>query len=134
MRAKPRRDAAFAGAFAAVIAVAALTFDPTTTVELLRARAFDRILDLTARPAATVPRIVVIDIDGASLDRIGAWPWRRERIAALIDAARRAGAAAIGIDILFATPDSQSPAALARQLAEATGDARVRDLAATLPG
>ena len=134
MRAKPRRNAAFAGAFAAVVAVAALTFDPTTTVELLRARAFDRILDLTARPAATGPRIVVIDIDGASLDRVGAWPWRRERIAALIDAARRAGAAAIGVDILFATPESQSPAALARQLAEATGDARVGELAAALPG
>ncbi len=131
MRARPRRDAVLAGALAAAVVVAALALDPSATVDLLRARVFDRMLDAFGRPGAA-PRIIVIDIDEASLERVGPWPWRRERIAALIDAARAAGASAIGVDILFAAPETQSPAALARQLADETGDAKARELAASL--
>src|SRR5579863_1947049 len=127
MRSEPRRDAILAGVVAAAAVIAALALAPTATVELLRARA----LGATA-PRGPAPRIVVIDIDAASLERVGPWPWRRERIAALIDAARAAGAAAIGVDILFAAPETQSPAALARRLAAETGNAAVHDLAASL--
>ncbi len=70
-------------------------------------------------------RVVVLDIDRRSLAREGAVALaaRADR-AADRSRARAAGAAAIGVDILFATPDSQSPAALARKLADASGDAR----------
>ena len=61
--------------------VAPLALDPTPTVELLRARVFDRLLGLAAPPLRGGPRIVVIDIDEDSLERLGPWPWRRERIA-----------------------------------------------------
>jgi adenylate cyclase len=95
--------------------VAALASDPGDAVSLLRARAFDRMLALAA-PALAGPRIVVIDIDAASLAREGSWPWPRARIARLIEAARAAGAAAIGVDILFAEP-SGDDARLASALA-----------------
>lgn len=131
MRAEPRRDAILAGVAAVAAVVGALALDPTATVELFRARVFDAMLDAIA-PRGRTPRIVVIDIDSSSLEQVGPWPWRRERIAALIDAARAAGAAAIGVDILFAAPEMQSPAALARRLASETRDARVGDLAASL--
>jgi signal transduction histidine kinase/ActR/RegA family two-component response regulator len=60
------------------------------------------------RPAA---RTVIIDIDSASLERIGQWPWPRHQLARLVDAA--GGARAVGIDILLAEPDRMSPAAWA---------------------
>jgi adenylate cyclase len=132
MRARPRRDAALAGVLAAVAVAAALALDPSETVGLMRARVFDRLLGLVAPARLAGPRFVVVDIDESSLGRLGPWPWRRETIARLIEAARNAGAAAIGVDILFAAPETLSPAALARRLAEATGDAHVRELAASL--
>src|SRR5882724_12661789 len=58
-----------------------------------------------ARRAA--PQTVIIDIDAASLERIGQWPWPRDQLARLVDAA--AGARAFGIDILLAEPDRLSP-------------------------
>ena len=114
-----KRAAALAGAAGVVAVVAALALDPTGTIELLRARVYDRLLAAAAPSRSGEPQVVVLDIDEPSIAREGPWPWRRERIARLIEAARAGGAAAIGVDILFATPDAQSPAALARQLAEA---------------
>jgi adenylate cyclase len=132
MRARPRRDAALAGALAVVALVAGLALDPTQAVKLMRARVYDRLLALVAPARLAGPRIVIVDIDEGSLARMGPWPWRRVFVARLIAAARNAGAAAIGVDILFAAPETLSPAALARRLAEATGDAHARDLAGSL--
>ncbi len=132
MRSRPRRDAVIAGLLAMAAIVTPIALDPTATVELMRARAFDRLLGLAAPAPRGGPRIVVIDIDEDSLAQVGPWPWRRERIAALIDAARAGGAAAIGVDILFAAPETQSPAALARRLAAETGDEHARELANSL--
>ena len=132
MRATPRRDAALAGVLAVATVVAGLALDPSETVELMRARVYDRMLAIVAPARLAGPRIVIVDIDEASLARLGPWPWRREAIARLIEAARAAGAAAIGVDILFAAAETLSPAALASRLADATGDAHARELAASL--
>jgi signal transduction histidine kinase/ActR/RegA family two-component response regulator len=65
-----------------------------------------------AAPARrTAARTVIIDIDTASLERVGQWPWPRHELARLVDAA--GGARAIGIDIVLAEPDRLSPAAWA---------------------
>lgn len=77
-------------------------------------------------------RVAVIDIDRASLAAIGPWPWRRVLIAELIDRAIDGGARAVGIDILFAGAEKNSPAALARRLGEMTGKAGIAALAPTL--
>ena len=86
-----------------------------------------------------------------SLDRRGAASWWSRSIAASLDddrcrgrgRARRwrgwsrpiaaAKPAAIAVDILFAEPDSRSPAALARRLGEFTGRPDLVELAETLP-
>ncbi len=47
----------------------------------------------------------VIAIDEASLQRDGPWPWPRTRLAALVDIAAHAGAAAVAVDILL--PESR---------------------------
>ncbi|MEI9986434.1 MAG: CHASE2 domain-containing protein [Aliidongia sp.] len=61
----------------------------------------------------TPSQIVVIDIDDESLRRVGQWPWRRDRLARLIDAA--AAARVVGLDILLTEPDRLSPEILLDQ-------------------
>ena len=77
--------------------------------------------------------VTVVDIDRASLEAIGPWPWPRATMARLVAAVAEAGPASIGIDILFAEPDQRSPAALARQLAAAAQDPALAELALRLP-
>ena len=114
---------------------------PEPARQAARERVFDALLTLAA-PLRTPPAgtraaplfpIVVVDIDTRALAARGPWPWPRERMAALVDAARRSGAAAIAIDILFDGPDTRSPAALARRLGAAAGRPDLAALADTLP-
>ncbi|WP_156027864.1 CHASE2 domain-containing protein, partial [Sphaerotilus natans] len=50
---------------------------------------------------------VIIAIDDASLQALGAWPWPRTLHAELIDTLRRAGVQAIGYGVMFAEPSRQ---------------------------
>jgi len=54
--------------------------------------------------------IVIVAIDEESLARIGRWPWRRAVHATLIDRLTAAGAAAVGIDVMFSEADASDPA------------------------
>jgi adenylate cyclase len=56
--------------------------------------------------------VVIVDIDDASLAALGRWPWPRTRLARLIEATHRAGALAVGLDIIMSEADSLSPAGL----------------------
>jgi adenylate cyclase len=78
-------------------------------------------------------RVIVIDIDRASIDALGAWPWPRAKMARLVEAVASARPGAIAIDVLFAEPDDRSPAALARHLGSVTGHAEISTLAESLP-
>jgi adenylate cyclase len=60
--------------------------------------------------------VAVVDIDEYSLDRFGQWPWPRYRVALLLQKIHMAGAAAVGVDILFAEPDGTSPSVLQQAL------------------
>jgi adenylate cyclase len=51
-------------------------------------------------------RIVIVDVDDASLLREGQWPWSRRKIATLVDNLfDNYGVRAVGFDIVFAEPD-----------------------------
>ena len=69
----------------------------------------------TAPPLRPSPVVLVL-IDDQSLRDYGRWPWSRSTVARLVHQLDAAGAQVIGLDILFAEP--QSPAADA-QLADA---------------
>jgi adenylate cyclase len=57
-------------------------------------------------PAAPHPDIVIVDVDEASLERLGRWPWPRTRLARLSDELfERQRVAALGFDMVFAEPD-----------------------------
>src|SRR5262252_2854556 len=116
--------------------LAAAILLPQTTSEVLRDSAFD--IELAGdqwlrKPATSDPTVIVIDIDRASIDTLGAWPWPRETVARLIEAVATSRPAAIAIDVLFAEPDDRSPAALARRLGAVTGHAEISTLGESLP-
>lgn len=71
------------------------------------------------RPAGQHVSLVLID--EKSLNEVGRWPWPRDRQAQLVDALARGGAKVIGLDIIYAEPEStQSLAALKDLLAAAS--------------
>lgn len=50
--------------------------------------------------------IVIVAIDEDSLSKLGRWPWSRRLHAALIDRLKADGARVIGLDLVFAEPDT----------------------------
>ena len=109
---------------------------PKTTSEVLRDSAFD--IELAGdqwlrRPAPSDLKVIVVDIDRASIDALGTWPWPRETMARIVEAVATGRPAAIAIDVLFAEPDDRSPAALARRLGSVTGRAEISTLGESLP-
>ena len=78
-------------------------------LEELRLRAFDIFQVIKPRVATERP-VVIVDIDEESLRKLGQFPWPRTRVADLITALTKLGAAAIAFDIVFAEPDRLSPA------------------------
>lgn len=77
-----------------------------------------------ARLRATMPRtqderIVIVDIDEKSLDRIGHWPWGRDKMAQLAEELfERQNIAVLGFDVLFAEPDGSSGLSNLERLAQ----------------
>jgi len=70
-----------------------------------------------AASSETERRILLIDIDEASLRELGPWPWPRERLARLSDRIAAEGAALQIVDIVLAAP-AEGDAQLADRLAE----------------
>ena len=56
------------------------------------------------------PRLAVVAIDDESIEKIGRWPWPRERHAQFVELASSAKAAVVTWDILFTEPDMVTPA------------------------
>jgi adenylate cyclase len=132
-----RRPApALTGATILALLLIGIVVIPQAARAILRDTAFDIVLDADRRmwgpPQGELP-VVVVDIDHPSIEAHGAWPWPRERMARLVEAVAAGYPAAIAIDVLFAEPDDQSPAALARQLGELTDRADIAALAEHLP-
>ncbi len=60
--------------------------------------------------------IVIVDIDEKSLQTLGRWPWRRDRVAKLLDNLTEYGAGVVGFDMVFAEEDGSSPKKIAKEL------------------
>jgi len=73
-----------------------------------------QIAQLGEPPPAPLP--VVVEVDEKSLRLWGQWPWPRYLVARLFARIAQAGAAAVGIDTIFAERDRTSPAEIAAAL------------------
>lgn len=85
-------------------------------VERVRNIVFDQYL--RAAPRAWTPDLPVriVDIDDASLARLGQWPWPRRKLAELTDKLAANGAAVVAFDVVFAEPDRYAPAVILDEL------------------
>jgi len=113
---------------AVALGLAMYLFDPPI-VQVLRNTVFDEYQRRFPRTYQDMP-VRVVDIDEASLAKLGQWPWPRTRLAELTDRLRQAGAAAIVYDMMFAEPDRTSPRAIMKDWQVAP---EARELLAGLP-
>lgn len=87
-------------------------------IERLELITYDARLRLVM-PGGLDNRIVIVDIDEKSLAAEGRWPWRRDKVGALLDRLfdhYRVGI--VGFDVVFAEPDESSGLGVLRELAE----------------
>jgi len=61
-------------------------------------------------------RIVILDIDDASIELIGRWPWPRSIMADMITQLSQSGARLIGVDIFYSEKESGQDTSSAEQL------------------
>ncbi len=71
--------------------------------------------------------IVIVDIDEISLNELGRWPWRRDKIATLLKNLTEYEAGIIGFDMVFAESDGSSPRKIAKELGIEIKDAKDYD-------
>ncbi|AFU48347.1 adenylate/guanylate cyclase with chase sensor [Acidovorax sp. KKS102] len=70
-------------------------------------------------PRTLDERIVIVDIDEKSLGRVGQWPWRRDKMAALVrELFERQQVSVVGFDVLFAEADESSGLSTLQELAQ----------------
>ncbi len=70
-------------------------------------------------PHTVDDRIVIVDIDEKSLAEEGRWPWRRDRLALMVDKLfDRYGAAVAGFDVVFAEKDESSGLTVLQDLSQ----------------
>jgi len=87
-------------------------------VARMRLAVFDAYLNLAPRtPDASLP-VRIVDIDDASLARLGQWPWPRTHLANIVDRLKAAGARTVTLDLILAEPDRLSPAEFAKLFAD----------------
>lgn len=96
----------------------------------MRHELFDWYQRLVPREPGEDP-VVVVDIDEASLEELGQWPWPRTLLARLIERLLAEGADAVALDIILAEPDRSSPPVLTRLLTDLPRD--VRQVLGALP-
>ncbi len=89
---------------ALVLALALLRLADPLPVAAIRDMGFDFEQRLVPRPAIESP-VRVVDVDEASLSKLGQWPWPRSLLATLTTRLGELGAVAIGFDMLFPEPD-----------------------------
>jgi adenylate cyclase len=107
----PRLSHQAAAATAGLVALA-LLWVQLPVIESARNYLFDLYQVAEPRPPVEDPPVLIVDIDDASITRLGQWPWPRSVMAKLVAKLAKGGASAIGFDVAFAEPDRTSGEAL----------------------
>lgn len=109
-----------------------LRIEDPQPVQLARWLTFDTYQRIAPRTYEQLP-VRIIDVDDASLAKVGQWPWPRTKVAELVDQLHAAGAAVVVFDVLFAEPDRTSPGSILSTWPDRAGDEAMRAEIATLP-
>jgi adenylate cyclase len=101
--------------------------DPSL-VSTLRGAGFDAWQRAFPRMLAEPVPVRIVDIDEASLKKLGQWPWSRAVLAKLVNNLTDLGAAVVAFDIVFPEPDRLSPRRVLQGLATAQSAALTAEL------
>jgi len=115
--------------------VAALLFriwDPQA-IAGLRFVVFDSYQRLVPRTVDPQYPVRIVDIDEASLAKVGQWPWPRTKLAKIIQQLTLDGAKVIALDLILAEPDRLSPSAFAELFSDQSDLAPLTAKARALP-
>ena len=108
-----------------VVTLVPLVFALLHVADVLHLQVLERLDSIIydTRLRATMPRtlderIVIVDIDEKSLQRVGQWPWGRNKLAALAqELFERQQVAVLGFDVVIAEADGSSGLSSLQQLA-----------------
>jgi adenylate cyclase len=95
--------------FVLLIGFAALRIADPAPIEELRVRTFDTFQRIDPRAKLAKSPVTIVDIDEASLAKVGQWPWSRTLIADMVTNLTRFGAVVIAFDVIFAESDRLNP-------------------------
>lgn len=101
-----------------VLALTGLRVADPAPLAALREAGFSEIERLAPRQAPLDPLVLRVEIDATSLAEIGPWPWRRDRLAQMVQRLDELQAAVIVLDLDLAGPDPLSPSRLAALVPE----------------
>ena len=118
---------------AALALVVLLQLADPAPLERTRLQVFDVFQTAAPRERAGDSRVIVVDIDEASIARLGQWPWPRTELADLTRRLGDAGAAGVVYDIVFSEPDRTSPSAIAARYERLGRGAALGESLAGLP-
>lgn len=93
---------------AMLMAAAGLRVADPPGVQQVRHWVFDSYNRIKPRVYEDAP-VRIVDIDDASLAKLGQWPWPRTVVARVISRLTALGAATIALDIVFSEPDRTTP-------------------------
>ena len=110
---------------ALLIGLAVLRIADPAPVEEIRVRTFDTFQRIDPRVKTARP-VTIVDIDEASLAKLGQFPWPRTRIADLITGLTKLGAVVIAFDIVFSEPDRLNPDVVADTFRDLDEETRSR--------
>lgn len=115
-----------------VAAVLFRVWDPQPVAKL-RFLVFDSYQHAAPRNVDASYPVRIVDVDEASLAKIGQWPWPRTKLARIVESLHRDGAKVVGLDLILAEPDRLSPAAFADILSERGDLGPLAEAARALP-
>jgi adenylate cyclase len=87
-------------------------WDPVV-LQAFRNDIFDSYQRISPRQYTPVP-VLVVDIDDASIESLGQWPWPRFVFANMVDRLTELGAVSISFDVMFSEPDRTSPSQVSK--------------------
>lgn len=100
-------------------------------VQKLQFVSFDQFNKLAPREASG--KVVVVDIDEASLQALGQWPWPRHVVGRIISRLKTLGAKTVSFDMVFAEKDRTSPENFLANLSDVSRADSVRETLEGLP-
>jgi CHASE2 domain-containing sensor protein/tRNA A-37 threonylcarbamoyl transferase component Bud32 len=100
------------------LAFVGLAYYSPPFMERMERASYDTVTRLTLPDTPVDQRILLIEIDQKSLDKLGSWPWPRDWIARMVHLAKGSGAKVIGLNIPLLDEDKNEALQEMRTLKE----------------